>query len=72
MRSTRKGKKQGSEDSIHPIRTQPKSHMLHTFHKFNFVALMEPFQHVREMNISNRRLNMSKGYAKKMEKSGCL
>ncbi|KAG5585354.1 hypothetical protein H5410_045788 [Solanum commersonii] len=65
MRSARKGKKQGSEDIIHPIRTQPKRHMLHSFHKFNFVSLMEPFQHVRNMNIYNRRLKISKGYANK-------
>lgn len=30
--------------------------MLNNFHKFGFIALLEPFQHVRTINIYKRRL----------------
>jgi len=52
--------------NIRSVRTQnafQRVQMLHNFHKFNFVALMDPL-HVRELNRYNRRLKMSKGYAK--------
>ncbi|KAG5595376.1 hypothetical protein H5410_036608 [Solanum commersonii] len=52
--------------NIRSVRTQnafQRVQMLHGFHKFNFVALMEPFQHVRCLNRFNRRLRMTKGYA---------
>lgn len=32
--------------------------MLHNFHKFAFVALLEPFQSVRSLNRYRRRLRM--------------
>lgn len=52
--------------NIRSVRTQnafQRVQLLHNFHKFNFDALMEPFQHVRCLNRFTRRLRMEKGYA---------
>lgn len=52
--------------NLRSVRTQnafQRVQLLHNFHKFNFVALMEPFQHVTYLNRFTRRLRMAKGYA---------
>lgn len=49
--------------NIRSVKTQKafqRVQMLHNYHKFAFVALLEPFQHVRFINRYRRRLKMPK------------
>lgn len=47
--------------NIRSVKSQqafPRVKMLHNYHKFTFIGLLEPFQHINEINKYKRRLKM--------------